>query len=84
MAGIQIRLPAAVRFVAITVDRQNGSIDEVMEVAHRELRQNLAQELLERIKTASPAFFERLVILQGRGSRLRGKFRRFCCFGIPD
>ena len=36
--------------------------DEVMELAHRELRQNLAQELLERIKTASPAFFERLVI----------------------
>jgi restriction system protein len=36
--------------------------DEVMELAHRELRRNLAQELLERIKTASPAFFERLVI----------------------
>ncbi len=36
--------------------------DEVMALAHRELRQNLAQELLERIKTASPAFFERLVI----------------------
>jgi restriction system protein len=36
--------------------------DEVMELAHRELRQNLAQELLERIKIASPAFFERLVI----------------------
>jgi restriction system protein len=36
--------------------------DEVMELAHRELRQNLAQELLELIKTASPAFFEQLVI----------------------
>jgi restriction system protein len=36
--------------------------DEAIELAHRELRQNLAQELLERIKTASPAFFERLVI----------------------
>jgi restriction system protein len=36
--------------------------DETIELAHRELRQNLAQELLERIKTASPAFFERLVI----------------------
>lgn len=36
--------------------------EEVMELAYDELRQNLAQELLERIKTASPAFFERLVI----------------------
>ncbi|WP_373542262.1 restriction endonuclease [Chamaesiphon sp.] len=36
--------------------------DEVMASAYEELRQNLAQELLERIKTASPAFFERLVI----------------------
>lgn len=36
--------------------------DEAIELAYRELRQNLAQDLLERIKTASPAFFERLVI----------------------
>jgi restriction system protein len=36
--------------------------DEVMASAYGALRQNLAQELLERIKTASPAFFERLVI----------------------
>ncbi len=36
--------------------------DEVMASAYGSLRQNLAQELLERIKTASPAFFERLVI----------------------
>jgi restriction system protein len=36
--------------------------DELMDSAYQELRQNLAQELLERIKTASPAFFERLVI----------------------
>jgi restriction system protein len=36
--------------------------DEVMEFAYQELRLNLAQELLERIKSCSPAFFERLVI----------------------
>jgi restriction system protein len=36
--------------------------DELMDSAYQELRQNLAQELLERIKTASPAFFEQLVI----------------------
>jgi restriction system protein len=33
-----------------------------MASAHRQLRQNLAHELLEKIKTSSPAFFERLVI----------------------
>ncbi len=36
--------------------------DELMDSAYQELRQNLAQELLERIKTSSPDFFERLVI----------------------
>jgi restriction endonuclease Mrr len=36
--------------------------EEVMELAHRQLRQNLAQELLERIKIASPAARRRLVI----------------------
>jgi restriction system protein len=36
--------------------------DELMDLAHEQLRQNLAQELLERIKSASPAFFERLTI----------------------
>ncbi len=36
--------------------------EEVMTSAYSQLRQTLAQELLERIKTASPAFFERLVI----------------------
>jgi restriction system protein len=36
--------------------------DEVMAAAYEELHQNLAQELLEQIKTASPAFFERLTI----------------------
>jgi restriction system protein len=36
--------------------------DEVMASAYEELRQTLAQELLERIKTASPGFFERLTI----------------------
>jgi len=36
--------------------------DEVMASAYQELRQNLAQELLERIKSCSPAFFGQLVI----------------------
>jgi restriction system protein len=36
--------------------------DESMASAYQELRRNLAQELLERIKSCSPAFFEQLVI----------------------
>lgn len=36
--------------------------DEVMASAYQEVRQNLAQELLDRIKSCSPAFFEQLVI----------------------
>ncbi|MFM2304237.1 MAG: hypothetical protein RLZZ135_1647, partial [Cyanobacteriota bacterium] len=40
----------------------NRMRDEVMASAYQELRRNLAQELLERIKSCSPAFFERLVI----------------------
>lgn len=36
--------------------------DELMASAYQELRQNLAQELLERIKSCSPLFFEQLVI----------------------
>ncbi len=36
--------------------------DEVMASAYQELRQNLVIELLDRIKSCSPAFFEQLVI----------------------
>jgi restriction system protein len=36
--------------------------EEILESGYQELRRNLAQELLERIKSCSPKFFERLVI----------------------
>jgi restriction system protein len=36
--------------------------DETIELAYRQLRQNLAQDLLERLKTSSPAFFEQFVV----------------------
>jgi restriction system protein len=36
--------------------------DEAIELAYRQLRQNLAQDLLERLKTSSPAFFEQFVV----------------------
>lgn len=36
--------------------------DEAISLAYQELRSSLAQELLEKIKQSSPAFFERLVV----------------------
>jgi restriction system protein len=63
------QFPEYLDFIGATVNAPAASNlpleqtpDEVMASAYGELRQNLAQELLERIKTASPAFFERLVI----------------------
>jgi restriction system protein len=35
---------------------------ETIESAYRQLRHNLAQDLLERLKTSSPAFFEQFVV----------------------
>ncbi len=36
--------------------------DEIMHLAYREMKESLAQELLARVKTCSPAFFEKLVL----------------------
>lgn len=36
--------------------------EEILEIAHQKLRQNLAEELIQTIKTCSPAFFEQLVV----------------------
>jgi restriction system protein len=36
--------------------------DEIMRVAHRQIDASLAQELLDRIYAAPPAFFERLIV----------------------
>jgi restriction system protein len=52
----------ATPYSPITSSLLEQTPDEVMASAYEELRQNLAQELLERIKTASPGFFERLTI----------------------
>ncbi len=38
------------------------SPDEMLEASYQRLRQTLAQDLLERVKHASPAFFEQLVV----------------------
>lgn len=36
--------------------------DETMELAYREMKESLAQDLLARVKTCSPGFFENLVL----------------------
>ncbi|MBS0487656.1 MAG: restriction endonuclease [Proteobacteria bacterium] len=41
---------------------EDESPDDTLERVHRQLRDDLAQELLERIKVSSPAFFEKLVV----------------------
>lgn len=40
----------------------NGTPEEILESSYQTLRQELANELLERIKKCSPAFFEKLVV----------------------
>jgi len=41
---------------------ENATPEEMLESAHQQIRTDLAAELLRRIKTAPPAFFERVVV----------------------
>lgn len=43
-------------------ERYNQTIEEVLEASYQSLRQELAQELLQRVKSFPPRFFEQLVI----------------------
>lgn len=45
-----------------TLDQQRRTPEDALAVAYQTLRDNLEAELLEQIKTSTPAFFERLVI----------------------
>lgn len=81
------RYPEFVAFRAVRHDRpaSNGSADadlddnatpeEALEAAYQRVRATLEVEVLERVKTASPAFFERLVVellvAMGYGGSLR-------------
>jgi restriction system protein len=42
--------------------KENLTPEEVIESAYKELREELASELLKKVKSCSPAFFERLVV----------------------
>jgi restriction system protein len=43
-------------------ESQKATPDEAMRVAHRQIEEALAQELLDRIQAAQPDFFERLIV----------------------
>jgi len=45
-----------------TFESQRATPDEAMRVAHRQIEEALAQELLDRIQAAPPDFFERLIV----------------------
>ena len=45
-----------------TFESQTATPDEVMRVAHRQIEESLAQELLDRIQAAPADFFERLIV----------------------
>ena len=44
------------------LELQTNTPEEVLEAAYEKIRQDLAVELLEQVKSASPEFFERLVL----------------------
>lgn len=67
------RFPAFLEFQAPKKPMENSAViptdggdqetpEEVLEQAYQSIRQTLAHELLNRITTATPAFFERLVV----------------------
>jgi restriction system protein len=67
------RFPAFIEFRTLRKSKGNGEVfpidgddretpEEVLEHAYQSIRQALAQELLNRITGATPAFFERLVV----------------------
>lgn len=47
---------------AVTVPEQPGTPDDIMRAAHRQIDAALAQDLLDRIRSAPPDFFERVIV----------------------
>lgn len=54
--------PAKREVAAISAAAPSRTPDEIMRTAHQEIEAELRSELLERILSSSPAFFERLVV----------------------
>ncbi len=47
---------------AETIEQADQTPEEILEASYQQLRRDLAQELLERVKSCSPKFFEQLVV----------------------
>jgi restriction system protein len=54
--------PEGVVPIAIPQESQKQTPDESMRMAHRQIESTLAQDLLERVRSAPPDFFERLIV----------------------
>jgi restriction system protein len=54
--------PNASSLAASTEADETGTPEETLEAAYQSIRAGLASELLERVKSASPRFFEQLVV----------------------
>ncbi len=61
-AGVEQTTQDAKTTELAAVASQIETPDEIMRAAHRQIDTALAQELLDRIRAASPAFFERLIV----------------------
>jgi restriction system protein len=46
----------------VDAESSQATPDEIMRAAHRQIESGLAEELLDRVRTAPPEFFERLVV----------------------
>jgi len=53
---------AAERLAPTATEREVATPDELMESAYRSIREDLADELLERVRACPPSFFEQLVV----------------------
>lgn len=63
--------PASIEFKNAKREKNPGEIytglvtktpEEMIELAYRNIKQNLARELLQQVKSVSPSFFERIVV----------------------
>lgn len=56
------REPTTKPVKGVEVEKQEKTPEEILEDAYDQIRANLAQDILENVLNASPAFFERLVV----------------------
>lgn len=60
--GVEQQVAGDARSPIPAIVHQKDTPDEIMRAAHRQIDTSLAQELLDRIRSAPPDFFERLIV----------------------